>query len=156
MEDRRRIRMLLWEWGRVPVMLDELADRMKGAAGRLRGLYEDATGGGQRLDGLPRSTVPGDPVYRAVERLDRMRELCAQEIEACEERARELTRWRDAMDAAIDDLAAEAREIVRMRYQKGHTWAYVGIKMHMDEATARRIEREACDRLAEVIGVSGM
>lgn len=141
----KQTRRLLWHWGRIDRRIDELLEQIRLAQVRMNALYE--IGGAPAMDGLPHGTTPGDPVFRAVERIEHMRELFAQEIEECESAMRDEQEFKAAMREAMDTLKPVEREVLTLRYKGGHSWEYVGIMMHMDESTARRYERSACEAL---------
>jgi DNA-directed RNA polymerase specialized sigma24 family protein len=144
-DDYKQVRRLLWHWGRADRRIGELTEEIRLARDRANALYD--MGGSSVIDGLPHGTTPGDPVFRAVERIEHMRELFAREIEECESAMRDEQEFKAAMREAMDTLKPVEREVLTLRYRGGHSWEYVGIMMQMDESTARRYERSACDAL---------
>jgi len=144
-DEYKQVRRLLWHWGRIDRRIDELLEQIRLAQVRMNALYE--IGGSPAMDGLPHGTTPGDPVMRAVERIEHMRELFAQEIADCEEELREEQEFKAAMREAMDALKPVEREVIALKYKGGHGWEYIGLMMHMDESTARRYDRSACAAL---------
>lgn len=145
-----RVRAVLWQWGRCDARVDELIDQQRLAEARMRGLDSDI-GGAAPMDGQPRGTVPGDPVYRAFEAREREKKLFADEIETCEDEMRRVKAFQAAVGAIIKELKPVERDVIIWRYRRGASWVYVGLKLNMDESTARRFEREACAKLAKKI-----
>ena len=143
-----RVRAILWEWGAVEKRVDELTEQMRSATRRCREVDEEI-GGSAPPDGQPRSTTPGDPVFRQFEAREKLREIYTQEIEECSRQIAEVKRFQASINAIVATLRPVEQDVLRERYVKGDvTWLYIGFKMHMDERTARRIEHDACEKLA--------
>ena len=145
-DEMKRVRGLLWHWGRADRRIGELMEEIRLARERANALYD--LGGAPAMDGLPHGTTPGDPVMRAFERSERMRELFAREIEQCEQEMRMEQEFKDAMREAMQALKPVEREVLTLRYKGGHSWEYIGIMTHMDERTARRYDESACEALS--------
>lgn len=107
------------------------------------------------MDGQPHGTVAGDPVYRAVERIQHMRELFAAEIETCEAQIKEAQEFKAAVNEAVATLPPIQQDILRLRYCAGHNWVYIGFKVYMSESNARRHDMLACQKLSHLIEVRG-
>ena len=148
----RKVRRVLWHWGRVDKRIDDLIERMRVAVDRANSLYE--VGGSRPMDGQPRGSMPGDPVFRAVEQIQRMRELFAQEIETCEAQIREEQDFKVAVNNAISKLTPVQQDVLRLRYVGHHDWVYIGYKLFMTDRNARRYDFTACAELAQIIDVS--
>lgn len=146
----KNVRRVLWHWGRADRRIGELIEQIKLAHDRVNQLYE-SIGGGRAMDGQPHGTTPGDPVMRAYERIEHVRELFAQEIAVCEDEMRQEQELKAAMHEAMQALKPVEREILTLRYKGGHTWEYIGIMTHMDERTARRYDESACMALGNRI-----
>ena len=149
LDNVRDVRRVLWRWGRIDRRIDELMEQMKIAVERVNDLYQIS--GSRPMDGQPHGTVTGDPVFRAVERIQQMRELFAQEIETCEAQIKEAQEFKAAVNDALGQLTPVQRDVIRLRYQGGHDWVYVGFKLYMSEKTARRYDVQACEALANLI-----
>lgn len=151
-EAMRAVRAVLWQWGRADRRIAELQEEIKLAGARMEALYN--VGGMRAMDGQPRSTVPGDPVYRAYESIERQRELFRAEVEACEEETRREQAFKAAVGRALKTLPHAQREVVMMRYGKGgHTWPYVAVMLQMSESGAKNLDAQACAALAGIITV---
>ena len=148
----RDVRRVLWRWGRIDRRIDELMEQMKIAVDRVNDLYQ--IGGSRPMDGQPHGTVTGDPVFRAVERIQQMRELFAQEIETCEAQIKEAQEFKSAVNDAMKNLLPVQREVIKLRYHDGHSWTYIStVCLYMSEKTARRYEVQACEALANLIEI---
>ena len=151
-EDKRRtlcrVRAVLYEWGRAESHIADLMDQQRAAMERIRELDQDI-GGHAPPDGQPRSTAPGDPIWRAYQARERMKEIFADEVETCQRELERIEAFRDSMSALVARLDTVERDVITWRYVKGADWLYVGFKMRMDESTARRYDRAACEKLAE-------
>lgn len=151
-EDKRRtlgrVRAVLYEWGRAESHIADLMDQQRAAVARIRELDMDI-GGHAPPDGQPRSTVPGDPVWRAYQARERMKEIFADEVETCQRELERIKAFQASVSALVAQLDPVERDVIAWRYVKGADWLYVGFKMSMDESTARRYDRAACEKLGE-------
>lgn len=147
----RDVRRVLWRWGRIDRRIDELMEQMRVAVNRAQSIYEIS--GSRVMDGQPHGSGTSDPVFQAVEKITRMRELFAQEIESCEAQIKEAQAFKFAMNDVLKKLSPAQQEVIRLRYWEGHHWPYVGYRMHMEESTARKYERAACKELVNFIQV---
>lgn len=143
-----RVRAVLYEWGRAESHIADLMEQQRAAMARIRELDMDI-GGHAPPDGQPRSTVPGDPVWRAYQARERMKEIFADEVETCQQELERIKAFRDSVGALVARLDTVERDVIVWRYVKGADWLYVGFKMNMDESTARRYDRAACEKLGE-------
>lgn len=151
-ENRRRtlgrVRAVLYEWGRAETHVNDLMDQQRAAMARIRELDMDI-GGHAPPDGQPRSTAPGDPIWRAYQARERMKEIFADEVENCQKELEKIKSFQTAVGELVSHLDPVERDVINWRYVKGAEWLYVGYKMNMDESTARRYDRAACEKLAE-------
>lgn len=145
--DLDHVRTELWKWGKIDRRVEELTEMMKLAEKRFKEV-DNEIGGSKQPDGLPRSTVPNDPVYRQYEARMRLREVYTNEIEACSKQIAEAKTFQADMNRLILELLQVEQDVLRERYVNADTtWKYIGFKLHMAEGTARRFEREACEKL---------
>ena len=152
-EALRGVRAVLWHWGRADRRIAELQDEQRLAGARMEDLY--SVGGVRNADGGPRSTVPGDPVFRAYESIERQRALFGDEVEACEAAIKREMDFKAAVAALLKALPHAQREVVRMRYGAGgHTWPYVAIMLGMSESGAKDLDAKACAALIGKIEVT--
>lgn len=154
-ENRRRtlgrVRAVLYEWGRAETHVNDLMDQQRAAMARIRELDMDI-GGHAPPDGQPRSTAPGDPIWRAYQARERMKEIFADEVETCQRELERIKAFQASVSALVAQLDPVERDVINWRYAKGAEWLYVGYKMNMDESTARRYDRAACEKLAQKMG----
>ena len=143
-----RVRAWLYEWGRTETRVADLMDQQRAAMTRMTELDQDI-GGHAPPDGQPRSTVPGDPIWRAYQARERMREIFADEVETCQKELEKIKAFQAGVGELVARLDPEERDVITWRYVKGADWLYIGYKMRMDESTARRYDRAACEKLAE-------
>lgn len=146
----RRVRAVLYEWGRAGARIAALMDQQRAAMCAMAEIDEDI-GGRAPADGQPRSTVPGDPVWRAYQARERLREVFADDVETCRREIEAIISFRRDMGEMINSLPPVRRDVVILRYADGATWLYIGYRLHMDESTARRHDRAACEALADMI-----
>lgn len=148
----RDVRRVLWRWGCIDRRISELMEQMKIAVDRANSLYE--LGGSRPMDGQPHGSTTSDPVFRAVERIQQMRELFAEEIETCEEQIRQAQDFKAAINEAIGQLSRIQQDVLRLRYIGGHDWTYIGFKLYTSESNARRYDYQACVKLGKLIDVT--
>jgi len=145
--DLDRVRAELWKWGKIDRHVEELTEMMKLAEKRFNEV-DNEIGGSKPPDGLPRSTVPNDPVYRQYEARMQLREVYTNEIEEYSKQIAEAKTFQAGMNMLIAELSPVQQDVLRERYvNTDTTWKYIGFKLHMAEGTARRFEREACEKL---------
>ena len=92
-------------------------------------------------------------MYRAVERIQHMRELFAAEIETCEAQIKEAQEFKAAVNEAVATLPPIQQDIIGLRYRDGHNWVYIGFKVYMSESNVRRHDTLACQKLSRLIEV---
>lgn len=148
----RDVRRVLWYWGRIDRRISELMEQMKIAVDRANSLYE--LGGSRPMDGQPHGSTTSDPVFRAVERIQKLREVFSEEIESCEAQIRRAQDFKESMNEAIGTLTPVQQDVLRLRYIGGHDWVYIGFKLFTSESNARRYDYQACVKLANLIDVT--
>lgn len=145
------VRRVLWQWGRIDRRISDLMEQMRIAVDRANSVYEMSSNKG--LDGQPHGTLTGDPVFQAVERIQKIRELFVAEIETCEAQIKEAQEFKAAVNEAVAGLTPVQRDVLRLRYCEGHNWVYIAFKLYMSEKTARRYDVQACAALAHKITI---
>lgn len=95
---------------------------------------------GLRLDGMPRSSKPGDPTGRQA--IDH-----AQVRDLYEQKAAELDKELIEIENAIKGLEPRERDLIRLYYFEGLTWEQVCVAMHYEWAQIHRIHAKALERL---------
>ena len=153
--DRRRdeVRRVLWRWGGCDARIGELLDRIRLAKARIEELYH--IGGASNITGAPRSTVPVDPVFAAVERIMRLREAFDTEITQCETLLQEEQAYKAEIDQAVRRLRSKEREIIQRKYRRGQSMAQISTRLGISERTAYNYEYAALEKLGRVLGAAG-
>ena len=143
-ETRRKMRDLLWSWGRALDRRESLQRELKRVGAMIEDLY--ASYPGMRYGEIKGSGGTGDPTYRAVERIDELLEAHKAEADTLQAEILENIRFKRAIDESMNDLSAIERRIIEMRYQNEWSWAYVAIKVNYAESTVREIETGVIDK----------
>ena len=150
-EGVRDVRRVLWQWGQIDRRIADLMEQMRIAVARIDSVYQMSSS--RAMDGKPHGTGTSDPVFRAVEKIAKMRELFAQEVEVCEQQIKEAQEFKASINEAMQCLTPVQRDVVKLRYQEGHYWPFIAVKLYMSEKTARRYDVQACGILAKKISV---
>ena len=83
--------------------------------------------------------------------VERMEKNYSNLIVKIEEESADLIRLRNCMEELVARLSPIQEKIIAYRYIDGHSWQFIAMKTNYDESTARRIERQAVDFIAEHI-----
>lgn len=145
-DEYARIRDMLWKWGWCYKRITELLNEIR-QINEWEGMLYDI-GHSPRIDGMPRSTVMGDPVMREVERIDEARKGFKADRDACETELLEVQRYKREFGALVAGLPRLERDILRMRYVQGHTFAWIAGEIRMAERTIYKREADAIGRLS--------
>lgn len=150
LEERARIRRLLWRWGRV---MEYCAARQREIEG-----FKDIARAARdlppiRITGLPGSKQPGDPTARMAARANELAErydgTINKLIADCD---RELAFMR-AMDDLINRLPGEQQRILDLRYKQGWNWDYIALKTCFSVQHTKYLEAAAVDEIGTGIEV---
>lgn len=152
-EQMRKTRGYLWRWGATM----SVVKRKEAEIAAMHFLVTDATQTlqAQRLTGMPHGSGTSDPTLRAVLELEKRREAYEQTNTA----ATEVICARLAEKRAIDELMQTwltdfQIQILTMRYERGHEWNYIALKIPCDESTARKQEQKAIKKLMYRLNIS--
>ena len=85
-----------------------------------------------RLDGMPHSRSPGDPVYQAFRRSEKLREMLEMKKQQAQS---ELERIIEFIEN-VDD--PEMQNILTARFIEGKTYERIGGILYMDRRTVKR------------------
>lgn len=99
-----------------------------------------ALGCGAAMSGMPKSAGDGQSLPRMVESIIRAQQELEAQINQCGATRREIVEVINQCDG-ID------HEILRRRYLLGQRWWILARDMHLSERHARRLGREAVERL---------
>lgn len=144
-------RRLLWRWGNYVNKINRLHEERAYAAKWAEDARE--TLHAQNLSGMPRGGKKSD-LADVVSTVERMEKNYNNLIEKIEEESADLIRLRNSMEALVARLSPIQEKIIAYRYVDGHSWQFIAMKTNYDESTARRIERQAVDYIAEHIEIS--
>lgn len=98
---------------------------------------------GARLDGMPRSSLPGDPTGKQAIDHTQVRDLYLQKAAELDEALLEIER-------AIECLESRERTLVRLYYAEGLTWEEVCVAMSYSWRQIHRIHAKALEQLKEI------
>lgn len=149
MAEHNRVKRLLWEWGATDRRVEELVRRMRNAKARMDEMYEIGAPAG--AGGGGKTKKRSDPVFRAFERAERIRQDFAAEAEACEREIQRAKEFERKMDSWVSELPPKERDVITQKYKKGRSWVYISIVMECDESTVYRCAKRAVEALAEKI-----
>jgi RNA polymerase sigma factor (sigma-70 family) len=99
--------------------------------------------GGSNLDGMPRSSGPGDPTGRAALQLLALREHYDNKLA-------ELAELQLAIEKAIDSLEPTERKLLRHRYIDGLRWEDICVAMSYSWRQIHRLHSAALQKLREM------
>lgn len=85
-----------------------------------------------RLDGMPHSRTPGDPVYQAFLKAEKLREMLMFKREQAKQ---ELNRIIEFIES-VDD--PEIQNILTARFVEGQTYEQIGNELYMHRTTVKR------------------
>lgn len=151
--DRALVRRMLWQWG-------STMDRVRNMQADIRGLHDLIDGlrtpsGVQRITGMPGSGQVGDPTARTAERAMELTRTYHEAADIIEARIKDALRLKRAVDDAVAArLTPIQSQVVTMRYQGGHGWEYIALKLAYAESLVRQREAEAVDNLAKIISTA--
>lgn len=150
-EARAAARRLLWSWGNTLSDVERLEEEQK-AFLRWANDARD-TLRAQNLSGLPRGGARSDLADVVAETLRRARMYEEQVLKIGAEIADRI-RLKHCIDELIDRLPPVQRKILAYRYSDGHEWQYIAMKMNYDEASVRRLDRQAVDFISRNVLLS--
>lgn len=148
MTNRATVRRLLWRWGRVAEFCTAKTREIEFFAEKLeasRGLT------GYVADGQPHGSEVSDPTARAALRMESILQSYADLVDGIAQDIEQETAFKRSMDELINALPHEQRRVLELRYVDGHQWVFIGMKMCMDETTAKRMEARAVDEIMQHI-----
>lgn len=143
---REKVRRLLWDWGQSLELIDR--KRREIIAYDLWAKDAEETLGAANLSGMPRSNKISDTVSRAAIETQRRQKLFEKASAAASQEIDDIIRRKQCMDEMISELSTIQQRILRLRYEDGHKWQYISLKIVYDESSVKRIEASAIDKLA--------
>ena len=147
-DDARKIRGILYRWGRVPSTLLDLHQQIRD----FECLLDDVRSlGAQQYDGMPGSKEPGDPTAARAAKAIALQEEYQKTIEWLMNRAAEEVRLKTLIDEHLELLSPADQELIRLRYGNRLQWVTVSMRMGYSEEAVRKRDREVILKLSENI-----
>lgn len=150
-EQRRQIRRLLWRWGRVTEYcarrhhdIEEYSDLMESVADIKP----------QQLTGMPHSGKTTDTTQRAALELSGLKERYEERVSELAEEIRKELALASAIDSTMQTLNAKEQAVIDLRYKKTRQYEQIAKSTGYAEDHVKRIEREAIDKLSELIKIT--
>lgn len=144
--ERKRINMLLWQWG---TALED-CERRREEIRRLMAQAEDATCvlRAQALTAMPRGSGVSDPTAAAV----RMKDDALQRVAVLTEEINAIMARKVKMDAVIGMLPESRQTLLNLRYKRGMgLTTQIPMRMHISERTAFYWRDEILDYLCSFL-----
>lgn len=152
---RAAVRRLLKRWGAAT----QMCRRKQEEIAEYNGLI-DATYGlhAQKLTGMPHGSGVSDPTAFTAAKVDRMRGAYQRRIADIVDDIAELMDFCTAIDQLLDDLPADQRRIIDLRYRRFsgtqyNLWVRVARLAGVSEDWAKSLERRAVDTLSGKIDI---
>lgn len=152
---RAAVRRLLKRWGAAT----QMCRRKQEEIAEYNGLI-DATYGlhAQQYSGMPHGSGVSDPTAFTAAKADRMRGAYQRRIADIVDDIAELMDFCTAIDQLLDDLPADQRRIIDLRYRRFsgtqyNLWVRVARLAGVSEDWAKSLERRAVDTLSGKIDI---
>lgn len=144
----QKTRQLLWLWGNTI----EYIARKREEEQAFAVWAEDAADvlKAQRITDMPRGGV-GKDFSDVITELERRRQMYAQAEYKIHDDIANRIRLKGTIDELIEHLKPIQQSVLRLRYQDGHQWDFIALKLVYDESSVRRIETEAVKEISKVI-----
>lgn len=144
----QKTRQLLWLWGNTI----EYIARKREEEQAFAVWAEDAADvlKAQRITDMPRGGV-GKDFSDVIAELERRRQMYAQAECKIHADIENRIRLKETIDELIEHLKPIQQSVLRLRYQDGHQWDFIALKLVYDESSVRRIETEAVKEISKVI-----
>ena len=142
-EERRRIRRLLWRWGRVTAYC---ARRQRDIEDFQQLIARATDIHPQALTGMPHGSAISDPTERAASMVAQLKERYETRIEGLTADINEELRFSDAMDVAMQSLDGKEAAIVELKYKREYSTERISTATHYSASRIEQIERGAVDK----------
>ena len=133
--EKREMKRRLAEWGQAL----ELCGRKQEELRRVEKLQQEQ-----------REILAENPTEEARAAMERSEGSYAEAIQRIQGEIAAILRKKAEMDEQLCMLMGEEQSFVIMRYEKGYSLDYIGIKLHMSRATVFRIQQRALEKLLEM------
>jgi RNA polymerase sigma factor (sigma-70 family) len=149
--NRQEARRLLWHWGRLEEYCKERQREIE-TYNELVARNTDVAA--VVLNGMPHGTGTSNPTLRAAIELEKLAEMYADTVEEAKKELNRELMLKKCIDELLAELNEAQREIIRLRYKGGNTWAFISIKMNLEESWVRRLEANALDKISNKTDIS--
>ena len=133
--EKRAMKRRLAEWGQAL----ELCGRKQEELRRVEKLQQEQ-----------REILAENPTEQARAAMEQSEGGYAEAIRRIQGEIAAILRKKAEMDEQLCMLTGEEQSFVIMRYEKGYSLDYIGIKLHMSRATVFRIQQRALEKLLEM------
>lgn len=140
---RKQVKTIIAYYSGIPGMVRLLNHELSELEGEYNGLH------GTAMDGLSRGSVPGNPTELLAVRADEKR-VWARMLEI-NVRRQVLTRDADIIRECLDAMRDKYKSLLSMKYLRGYSWAKISVSLGVPDATARRWNDRALERLGEIL-----
>ena len=139
-KEKGEMKQLLWNWGVALERFEWKEEELK----NMTELYE-------------RQKAVWERGYseQAAEELDRIEKEYRKQAGGLRIEMVEILREKGKVDEWIRRLTLDEQNLVQMRFEKGHSMEYIGMKMHLSRATVFRMQNRMLSKLIEMQKSSG-
>ena len=149
-DERRNIRRLLWRWGRVT----EYCARRQHDIEEYNSLMENVADiKPQQLTGMPHAGTISDTTQRAAMQLSGLKERYEERVSELVDEIRKELALASAIDGAMQTLNAKEQAVIDLRYKKTRQYEQIAKSTGYAEDHVKKVEREAVDKLGELIKI---
>lgn len=140
---RKSVKTLILYYDGIPAMVKLLDQERQGLESEYSGLR------GTSMDGMPHSSTPGKPTEELAEKAEanntwgRIQEIGVK-IQVLQADAAMIR-------GCVDALNGRYKTLLSMKYFRRYSWAKISTSLGTPEATARRWNDKAIDRLGELL-----
>ena len=128
-EEKRRMKKLLWDWGQAMERFNWKEEELK----KLQNFYEMR----KKIWGDAKGGKDGEKNERQYQR----------EVKRLRLEMEGILMEREQMELWMKELTLEERMFLELRFEKGYSFDYIGMKMHRSRATLFRMQDQVLERL---------
>lgn len=148
---RQAMRRILWRWAGTREIITRLEEER--AYFRARADEARCVLKAQRLTGMPAGGSISD-LSDVMVHIEQSVDMYTRQAERINAEIAEALRLRNTVQDTVGALDPVQEKVIRYRYERRYSWKFTAIKMNYDERSARRIEAEAVDKMAEALDLS--
>ena len=143
--DIERIRAILRRWGDCDAQIRYQCQRMSEARASIEAMYLIYKS--PELDGMPRSTVPGNPTEAAALRIETCIHVFEQTVENCTASIKELNEFKAIVSALVAALPRQERDVIVHVYLDHMDMIAAATLTGVSERTGYNREMSALERI---------